>query len=168
MNLGPDHFRHLWKTRLALKERFDKHRVGITRATKKVVGTLETAAAAAAGGIIQGRAGEDGSHVLGVPTDLGLGLALNFLGHFGAAGDYSDHLNHLGDGFLASFTSSVGFGWGTAWRQNGKFSFHKHPAGLPPGGGPGLPPGTAVKGEISPAQMADIVARVRAAAGHPM
>lgn len=128
----------------------------IKAATPKVVGTIETAVAAGVGGVIQGHAGDKGSTIAGIPTDAGLGIALNLLGYFNVAGDtWSVHLNHLGDGFLAAYTSSIGFQMGRRWLDEGHFSFTSH--ALPPSG-------TAVKGEISPGQMADIVARVRAAA----
>ena len=162
VNITREHIAHLYNRGQQASRRLDALRDRLTGVTRKAVGTLETAAAAGVGGLIQGRAGAEGSHILHVPTDLGLGLVLNVLGYFNAAGDYSEHLNNVGDGFLASFTSSVGFGWGAAWRETGKFSFGKPGAG----GGGALPPGPATKssGEIPAAQMADIVARVRAAA----
>lgn len=162
MNIGREHIEHLHKRGQALGRRLDALRGRLTGVTKKAVATVETAVGAGVGGIIQGRAGEEGSHILGVPTDLGVGLALNLLGYFDAAGDYSDHLNNLGNGFLSSFTSSIGFGWGNSWRQTGKFSFSGKPSL------PGAGPAVASKGEISSAQMADIIARVRASAGHPV
>lgn len=157
--LGREHIQHLHNRASNLGRKLDLLRGRLANSTKKFVATAETAMAAAAGGVIQGRAGQEGSHVLGIPTDAGLGIVLNLLGYFDAAGDYSDHLNNLGNGFLSSFTSSVGFGWGNAWRETGKFSLSAQ-------GRPSLPTGPAVKGEIPAAQMADIVARVRAAAGH--
>lgn len=161
MQLGREHIKHLHDRAQSLGRKLTAMRDKFSGTTKKVVATIETAAGAGIGGLIQGHAGTEGSHLFGIPTDLGGGLALNFLGYFNAAGDYSEHLNHLGNGLLSSFVSSVTFGWGNAWRETGKFSFT---------GKPHLPPGAAtpVKGEISSAQMADIVARVRAAAGHPV
>lgn len=160
MQIERQHLEYAMKRGTAFQRRLEGFRERIAAKTKSVVRSLEVAAAANLGGIIQGHAGEEGSHIFHVPTDLGLGLALNVLGYFGAAGDYSEHLNNLGDGFLSSFTSSVGFGWGNTWRTTGKFQFSK------PGGGGALPPGapTTASGEISSAQMADIVSRVRAAA----
>lgn len=163
-NIGREHIEYLARKGQALQRRLESVKERLSGTTKKAVRTLEVATAAGIGGVIQGRAGEPGSSVMGIPTDLGLGLALNLAGYFDAAGDYSDHLNNLGDGFLASFTSSVGFGWGNNWRQTGKFQLTSKPGDdrfLP--GSPAAP--TSASGEISPAQMADIVARVRASAG---
>lgn len=163
-NIGREHVEFLAKRGQALHRRLEGLKERLTGATRKAVRTLEVAAAAGAGGLIQGKAGEEGSHIFHVPTDLGLGLGLNLLGYFNAAGDHSEHLNNLGDGFLASFTSSVGFGWGNTWRTTGKFQLTSKPApaGLPAGAGSPV----ASAGEISSHQMADIVARVRAAAHH--
>ncbi len=164
-NIGPEHIHYLAKIKNRVEARLNKVQERTQTITKSVVRTLEVAAAAGIGGVIQGHAGEEGSHVFHIPTDLGLGILLNGLGLFNAAGSYSEHLNNMGDGFLASFTSSIGFGWGDAWQKTGKFSFHS----LPHGGGPELPAGgapTHASGELGAAQMADIVARVRAAAQH--
>ena len=163
-NIGREHVEFLAKRGQALSRRIEGLKERLTGATRKAVRTIEVAAAAGAGGLIQGKAGPEGSHVMHVPTDLGLGLGLNLLGYFNAAGDqYSEHLNNLGDGFLASFTSSVGFGWGDSWRKTGKFQLSSKPSAgdLPAGAAP-----VSASGEISSHQMADIVARVRAAAQH--
>jgi hypothetical protein len=126
--------------------------------TKKMVRTGAVLAGAGAGGIIQGHAGPKGSHIAGLPTDLVLGLGFMVGGYANAAGKrYSEHLSDVGDGLLASFVSSVGFGWGNTWRETGKFQFGASKTAE-------LPAGAAVKGEIHPQQMADIVARVQAAA----
>lgn len=98
----------------------DKVQAKMEKTTEKVVRTLELGVAAAAGGIIQGKAGPDGAHVMGVPVDLGIGLGLNLLGLFDVAGKHSDHLNNLGDGFLAAYLSQAGFGIGSKWRTTGK------------------------------------------------
>jgi hypothetical protein len=156
-NLGPEHVKYAWHRGEAFKKRLASIQDRLRHGTKKVVRSLEVSAAGAVGGLIQGRAGEEGSTVMHIPTDLLGGIVLNGLGFFGAAGDYSDHLHNFGDGLLAAFTSSMGYGWGSNWRKTGKFSFAAKPSELLPG--------TTTKGEISPGQMADIVARVKAAAG---
>ncbi len=135
---------HLHKRAGALKEKAEKM-------TEKFVRTLEVGAAAALGGVVQGKAGPAGAHIMGVPVDLGAGLALNLLGYFGVAGKHSDHLNNFGDGMLAAYLSQVGFGVGQQWLKTGKL---------------GLPTGqTAVSGTLSaglsPGQMAEIVENVR-------
>ena len=144
----------------SLHRRLEKMREKLSGTTAKAVRTLEVSAAALAGGVIQGKAGPEGAHLFHVPVDLGLGLALNVLGYFDAAGDeYSDHLNNLGDGFLASYLSNVGFGWGNTWRTTGKLFGPKAAPMLAPAG----PAPAAVQGEISPQAMAEIVERVRRA-----
>lgn len=162
-NVGPEHLKYAWNRGEGFKRKYlafrEKHGERIKRTVGTAVRTLEVSAAGMAGGMVQGHAGEEGSSVMGIPTDLLAGLVLNGLGFAGVAGDHSDHLHNFGDGFLAAFTSSLGYGWGANWKKTGKFSFHKD------GGGLGLPPGTTTKGEISPHQMADIVARVKAASG---
>lgn len=158
--MAQTHVHHLAHRAHSLHRRLEALREKLSGTTARAVRTLEVSAAALAGGVIQGKAGPEGAHLFHVPIDLGLGLALNVLGYFDAAGDeYSEHLNNLGDGFLASYLSNVGFGWGNSWRTTGKlFGAKAAPAALP---GPAAPP--VVQGNISPEAMAEIIARVNAA-----
>lgn len=164
-NIGIEHVRHLAKRGHALQGRLDAIRDRLAGVTGKVTRTITVTAAATIGGIIQGKAGPDGAHILHIPVDLGAGLALNVAGYMGAAGKHSDHLNNFGDGLLACWASAHGFGWGNTWRTTGRLFGAKSGAPVlpPPGGG-----AARAAGEISPSQMADIVARVRAAAGAPV
>jgi hypothetical protein len=136
---------HLHKRATAMKERAEEM-------TEKFVRTLEVSAGAMVAGVVEGKAGPDGAHVMGVPVNLGGGLALNVLGYFGAAGKQSHHLNNLGDGMLAAYVSSVGFGIGSKWRTTGKLLGGSQPA-------------TAAQGTLSDAQMAQLVERIAARQG---
>lgn len=155
-NLGPEHVSYLARQLQAMRNRVTRKQEHYESMLTKGMRTMEVAVGALAGGVIQGHAGEEGSHVFHIPTDLGLGVALNIAGFFNAAGSQSSHLHGFGDGLIASFTSSLGFGWGNTWRTTGKFAFTSGPKGLPAGA-------TKTAGEISPAEMANIVSRVRAA-----
>lgn len=124
-----------------------------------LIRTVEVNTAAFLGGLAQGKAGDDGGHFLGVPLEAWLGLGLEALGYAGVGGDQvAEHATNLGDGFLASWTSSLGFHVGANWRTTG------HPFGGKKTPALAASNGAAVKGEISPHQMAQIVARVRGAA----
>ncbi len=158
--IGMEHVRHLAAQRGALQRRIDSIRDRMAGTTKKIVRTATVGTAALIGGVIQGRAGEGGAHLFHIPVDLGLGVGLNLLSYFNAAGKVSHHLGDAGDGFLASFASSLGFGWGNTWRERGTLFGHSASAALPRPGA-----STAAAGELSPAEVANIVARVRASAG---
>ena len=153
-NLTREHVEHLHgrvqhfhRRALALKERAEEM-------TEKFVRTLEIGAAATVGGVIHGKAGPEGAHIMGVPVDLGAGLALNLLGYFGVAGKHSDHLNNFGDGMLGAYLSQVGFGIGQKWLSTGKL--------LGGGAAKSAPATTTTSGaSLSPAAMAEIVARVQ-------
>jgi len=154
--MATTHVHHLAHRAHSLHRRLEALRAKLSGTTARAVRTLEVSAGALVGGVIQGKAGPEGAHVLHVPVDLGLGLALNVLGYFDAAGDYSEHLNNLGDGFIASYLSNVGFGWGNSWRTTGKlFGPKAAPAALPGA------PAPVVQGDISPQKMAEIIARTR-------
>lgn len=128
--------------------------------TAKSVEVLEIAAGAAIGGVIQGRAmakGQlHGARLLGLPADLAIGIGLELAGHFDLAGDeWSHHLNNFGAGFIAGYASDVGVTFGKKWVTEGHIPlFEKQPVAS------ALPaPGTPVaKGEVSPQQVADILA----------
>ncbi len=184
MEIGHEHVQHLVRQNQSLADRVDalKQRLssamsGAVSATKSAMTTasrqlaltptgkrehaIRTVAvngAAFVGGLIQGKAGPDGGHFLHLPYEVWLGAGLEALGYFGVGGDQlAEHAINFGDGFLAAASSSAGFHMGNKWRTTGHlFGGHKE--------NPALPAGPAVKGEISPQQMAQIVARVRGAA----
>lgn len=149
-----EHAQHLIKRTKSFKARLDAMKDRLTGATAKAIRTGEICAGAFAGGMLQGHAGPDGMTVAHIPVDLAAGLALNVLGIFGAAGDHSDHLSNVGDGFLGAYLSSVGFAAGKKWQERGSLFGHKATAELPPGGG------AKVSG-VSHQQMADLVSQMR-------
>lgn len=154
-NLGPEHFGYMARQLQSMRNRITRKQEHWESMLTKGMRTAEVAVGALAGGVIQGHAGEEGSHIFHIPTDLAIGVALNIAGFFNAAGSQSTHLHGFGDGFIGSFTSSLGFGWGNTWRTTGKFAFTSGPKSLPAA--------TKSAGEISPAEMANIVSKVRAA-----
>jgi hypothetical protein len=98
----------------SLQNRIAKFKDHAAKTTEKVVRTVEVGVAALGVGVLQGRSGS--IEIMGVPAELGLGLGLNLLGYFGAAGKHSDHLNNFGDGALAAYLVTVGKGVGTAMK----------------------------------------------------
>lgn len=98
-----------------LKKRMERFKEKAEGTTEKVVRSVEVGTMALGLGIVNGRSGS--VEVMGVPLELGLGVALNVAGYFGAAGKYSDHLNNFGDGALASYLTTVGKGIGVAMAQ---------------------------------------------------
>jgi len=156
-NLTHEHFHALARAKASAERALEKVREKFEGKTVRAVRTVEVLSGALLGGILEGRAGAGGAHIFHVPANLGLGLLLNGLGYFDAAGDHSEHLNNFGDGFLAAEVSNIGHGIGANWKAKGlAHLFDKSPAQIP---------ATAVHGSISPDQMNDIVDRVRAANG---
>ena len=87
--------------------------------TQRAVGSIETGAAAWAGGMIEGRTG--GASVGPLPINLGVGALLLVAGHLDLAGDkYSEHLNNIGNGFIGSYLAATGYAFGKRWRETGK------------------------------------------------
>jgi len=132
-----------------------------------LIRTLEVNGAAFLGGLGQGMVGKDGKNFLGMPLEAWAGLVLEGVGYFGVGGQLAEHAINVGDGLLASWTSSLGFQAGANWRTTGQWfghkDSHKDSPALAAANGAAAN-GAAVKGEISPQQMAQIVARVRGAA----
>lgn len=147
-----EHAQHLIKRTKSLRVRLDAMKERLRGGTQKIVRTGEVCAGAFAGGMLQGHAGPDGMTIVHVPVDLAAGVALNVLGILGAAGDYSDHLSNVGDGFLGAYLSSVGFAAGKKWQERGSLFGHKDTASLPPA--------SKVSG-VSQSQMADLVSQMR-------
>lgn len=92
--------------------RFKEH---ASKTTERVVRSVEVGSSALVVGIVQGRVGA--IEVMGVPFELGAGVALNLLGYFGAAGKFSDHLCNFGDGALAAYLVTVGKGVGDSMKS---------------------------------------------------
>lgn len=100
---------------------------------EQVVRTFEVAGTAFGVGVLQGRTG--GVEVVGIPLELGAGLALEVLGHLDFAGKMSHHLINVGDGALAAYATTLGRGVGQEWGQkSGKPSKTKASGSLGSGG----------------------------------
>ena len=97
----------------SIKRRIAGIRERAQETTEKLIGTAETAGAAFAAGVIQGKTG--GVELFGVPLELGLGLGLNAFAFLGGAGRASDHLHNVGNGFLAAYATTMGRGVGATW-----------------------------------------------------
>lgn len=113
-------------------------------AVEHLVQTVEIGGAAFALGIINGRF--DAPEPLGVPLDLGAGVAMHLLGFLGVAGKFTDHLHNFADGALASYLVTLGFNVGDKMRQN---------AGLAAASRSGALPG-ATAGALSDRELADL------------
>lgn len=101
-------------------------------AVDKVVTAAVTGAAAFGFGVAQGRTG--GVEVLGIPADLGAGVALHALGFAGVAGRQSDYLHAAGNGALACYLTTLGRGVGVEWKRKADGG-----ASLPAGSSGSLP-----------------------------
>jgi len=119
MDITEAHLHHMAKRHHATMKQLDGLREKFTGFTKGFVSTLETGAAAWAGGAIEGRTG--GAALGPLPVNLGLGALLLAAGHMNLAGEqYSDHLNNIGNGFVGSYVAATGYSFGKQWRESGK------------------------------------------------
>lgn len=89
--------------------------------------------------------GNPGIEVLGIPLDLGLGLGLHLGSIFGIFGNYSESANHVANGALAAYATTMGAGLGTK-------AYDESSAG-----GGALPDGAAASG-ISNQDLRDLAA----------
>lgn len=91
-------------------------------------------------------AGNPGIEVLGIPLDLGVGIGLHLGSIFGIFGNYTESANHVANGALAAYATTMGAGLGTkAYEEMGA------------GGGGALPDGAAASG-ISNQDLRDLAA----------
>lgn len=151
-NITEEHLHHMAKRHHHISKKFDALRDKFAGMTERAVRTVEVGAGAFLGGVLEGRT--DGGTVLHVPMNLGVGIALSAAGYLDLAGEeYSKHLNNFGDGFIGSYVGSKGYAFGQNWRNTGKLF----------GGGQGALPAAAASGELSDAQMAAVVERMRQA-----
>lgn len=80
--------------------------------THRLMQTAEVAAGAGIAGFVAGKYGA--IELVGVPLDLVAGLALNLAAHTNLGGKQSEHLHHVGDGFLAMYVGTLMRGVGTS------------------------------------------------------
>lgn len=117
-----------------LREKFLSMRGRLARLNEKageamegVVMTLEIQAGAFLFGAIQGAFYEPdpakpnqkpGVHILGIPVEALAGIGLIVGGFMGVGGSkWSEHMEHLGNGALAAWTSNLGRGWGFKFKS---------------------------------------------------
>jgi hypothetical protein len=125
------------KSHTALRDKFLSLRGRMTRLNEKageamegVVMTLEIQAGAFLFGAIQGAFYEPdpakpnekpGVHILGMPVEAIAGIGLIVGGFMGVGGSkWSEHMEHLGNGALAAWTSNLGRGYGFKFRSERK------------------------------------------------
>lgn len=114
IQLSRQHIGHMHDRLQSLQRRVERFKDRAQETTKKFVRTVEVGVGAFGVGVMQGRTG--GIELVGVPAELLGGLGLNLAGYFDVAGNYSEHLNNLGDGMLAAYLATVGRGLGAEWQ----------------------------------------------------
>jgi len=112
---------------MSMRGRLAKLNEKAGEAIEGVVMTLEIQAGAFLFGAIQGAFYEPnpakpgdkpGVHVLGIPVEALAGIGLIVGGFMGVGGaKWSEHMEHLGNGALAAWTSNLGRGWGFKYRS---------------------------------------------------
>lgn len=152
------HEAHKWR------EKFHGFREHNAKRIELAVETVVTGAGAFVAGVIDGRTdkGSGALTVMHVPASLGIGVALIAAGYAGAAGkDWSPHLHSFGNGFIANYAAAKGHKFGADWLNGGMKAAFGHPSAPP------QQIAAAAHGMPDPAQMAQAVANMQAAAGVP-
>jgi hypothetical protein len=118
-HITEEHLHHMARRHHATMQKLDGLREQITGYAQKSFGLLETGAGAWAGGLIEGRYG--GAALGPLPYNLLAGVGFLIAGYANLGGDtYSKHLENIGNGFIASYTSALGYAFGKRWRETGK------------------------------------------------
>jgi hypothetical protein len=152
------HEAHKWR------EKFHGFREANAKAVERTVRTVTIAAGAFAAGTIDGRfdKGDGAPTIMHVPATLAIGVGLIAAGYAGAAGkDWSVHLHNFGDGFVANYAAAKGHKFGADWLHGGVRAAFGHAPSAP------AQVAAAAHGMPDPAQMAQAVANMQAAAGVP-
>src|SRR5206468_424525 len=101
-NITEEHLHHMARRHHATMKKLDGIRERVTGLAQKSFGFLETGAGAWAGGMLEGKTG--GKSIGPLPVNLLVGAGLLAAGYANLGGDkYSDHFNHLGNGFVGSY-----------------------------------------------------------------
>jgi hypothetical protein len=163
-NITEEHLHHMARRHHATMKQLDGLRGRLAGMTGRFIGTVEVGMASWIGGAIEGRTG--GGTFLKIPINLGIGAVFLAAAHLGGPQleKWSGHLNNLGNGFLGSYVAASGYSFGKSWKDTGKMfgggsAPWTHPYEVPAGPG--------VQGDLSSAQMAQIIQRMRQAANAP-
>jgi hypothetical protein len=141
-HITEEHLHHMARRHHATMAKLDGLREKFAGITSRFVGTVEVGAASWLGGAIEGRT--SGAALGPVPVNLGIGALLLVGGHLElAGGEWSGHLNNLGNGFIGSYLAATGYAWGKRWKESGKmFGHHSWSQAYqmgPSGPGPAVP-----------------------------
>ncbi len=163
-NITEEHLHHMAKRHHATMKIVDGYREKAAAFAGRFFGTFETATGAWLGGAIEGKSG--GDTFLKVPYNLGLGgialVAAHVMEGDAKTKDLAGHVNNIANGLIGSYVAATGYAFGKRWKETGlKAAFsgtfdNPYADGAPP----------AVHGDLSEQQMANIVARMQAAAAH--
>jgi hypothetical protein len=170
-NITEEHLHHMARRHHATMKKYDGLREKFSGIAGRFVGTVEVGAGSWIGGAIEGRTG--GGTVLNVPINLAVGGLLIAAGHLDlAGGQWSEHLNNLGNGFFGSYIAATGYAFGKRWKETGKLlGGGGHPWGHPyENGWAPEAAAPAVHGELSEEHMNTIARNMHAAAmasSHP-
>jgi hypothetical protein len=164
-NITEEHLHHMARRHHATMQKYDSLREKFSGIAERFIGTVEVGAGAWLGGALEGRTG--GSTVLNVPINLAVGGLLIAAAHLElAGGQYSKHLNDLGNGFFGSYVAATGYAFGKRWKETGKLiGGGGHPWAQPyeTGWTPEAAP-PAIHGDLSPEHMHAIARNMQAAA----
>jgi hypothetical protein len=119
MHITEEHLHHMARRHHATMQKLDGLREKFAGFTGRFVGTIEVAAGSWIGGAIEGRTA--GGTIGPLPINLGVGALFLVGGHLDlAGGQWSDHLNNLGNGFIGSYLAATGYAFGKRWKETGK------------------------------------------------
>lgn len=158
MSIHEQHVHHLAKRLHQAHGKIDELRAKWSGVANAALSTAEVSAGAFLGGVLEGKT-SGGALFDRLPYNLLGGVALLAAGHTVLADtDYADHVNNVGNGFIAGYVASKGYAFGERWRDTGKIL----------GGGGGSPaqlPGPVVQGELSPEAVHRMAAVMQGAVG---
>ena len=103
---------HMHKALTSATSRLKNMREKGEAITERAVRTVEVTGSAFVLGLVQGAQVFKGGELLGVPLELGAGIAMHGLSLLGFAGKNGDHLANFGYGGLASYANIMGRGIG--------------------------------------------------------
>jgi hypothetical protein len=176
-NITTEHLHHMARRHHATMQKLDSLRAKITDYAHKSFGLLETGAGAWVGGLVEGKFG--GAALGPLPYNLLAGVGFLVAGHMNLGGvQYSKHLENIGNGMVASYTSALGYSFGKRWRETGKAFggggspwMHPYENGWPKhlqGAAAAPVAGQWPTTDPTPAQMAAIAQQMQAAAAAPV
>ena len=116
-HITAEHLHHMAKRHHATMKKLETMQTTFRGMARRFASTAEVGAGAFLAGVVDGKFQSPGLGAF--PITLGIGGAALVASHLKLAGNWSEDLNHFGNGFVANWAANTGYAFGKSFREKG-------------------------------------------------